>query len=323
MPDGKRASGLTRISKGKKGDKQYIFFSLKLVFLIGLFSFLALFVNSYRRSIQNLYQTKSTNLAQLPISTVAPTGNITEDRASLSSRITSFASPSGYFVLTLIKEPEDRDTCSFVISNQVGWKFPVDNLIQPEMISCRHGMGGIYSNDVLGWTSLDELLLDTRDGAVEIINFISKSKKTYSYDFVSYTTIPTNSPANMILLRNKAPLKGTTEYVLTNTATGGELAHISLISDGDHIFYDHINSGYLFIRRSFENDTVETMFTYFDVDTLRQSDVLANDPVYVQGRGCGPMILYSRENELIVDTGGCLALDENKYSEDGFVHIDI
>ncbi|MBW6441809.1 hypothetical protein K0B04_02790 [Patescibacteria group bacterium] len=226
---------------------------------------------------------------------------------------------------------EDKCTMYVVGGNEFEKEyFSLNELLGVESFDCYVGMFGLDTKIFLGWHDDNNLSLETPEGYLHVIEILEKGNEKYGQIIYSFSydselrALETNVRKDVFLFRDESG-EDIDKIIILNLKTNKILKEMDF--EKKTIFsplYDRTNDGYVITQRFHKDNKVETKILFLNMEYLSLKTLLHNSPLEVVGRGCGPVeILSNKKGELIYNAGGCLTLDDSKYSSDGNIHIDL
>ncbi len=258
------------------------------------------------------------NSIKLPISS-----DVSEQTQKLAtSRINQvvriYSSLNRNFSLYLYS-PDDQSKCLYGIEDKQGYKHDISKALGTDKITCSEGMGNISSSFV-NWVDGNKFLLDEKVGEIKIVDVANFAVESYKYDASKFDFIGANRSLKYWLFR-KIQEKNTS-YILLDRDTNVALDNINFESNDRGAQYDEVNDGFLFIDRTFTEESVSTKFDFLSMNDLKLKNILTTEPVEAFGRGCSSEYLLSEPGKVIL-TPGCLTVGDKYLGTDGNIHIKL
>lgn len=246
------------------------------------------------------------------VSTQIPAANLND------YRVRAFPSLTRNFTLYLYPD-ETREKCFYGINNKIGDGHG-GAFLGVDKIPCSEGQTGIVTN-FLGWVDGEKIVYNENPGIIKIFDVRRSETDLYQYDKDKYDFVSVNRSLRYWLFQKKEQSQNIS-YVLLDNNQNIVLDNIKYGTPDRGVLYDEVNDGFLFIKRTFIDESSSVEFKYLSLDNLELRILLTTEPVQTPGRGCGSEYLISKPGEIIL-TPGCYTIGSKYYGTDGNFHLKI
>lgn len=305
-----------------KSKNKILFLIVAFVLLFSTLIGAVGYLSYQNKNITSQLQSKSNCDApkNIPATTNCPTqqldSKLTSDKIiriypSLDGGMSFFAYESG-----------TAGRCFYGIRDKQGYSREVSGLLDLDTLTCQPGMGNI-STSFVSWGTDNTFVVNEKPGELKIINVDESLASRYDYSPVEYTFAAVNKTLDAWLFKkNQDDEDYNNTYTVLDRNKNVVLDNIFIESNDRGVMYDSVNDGFLFISRFYENEQMAVELQFLPTNTLQLKTVLSTEPVPSFGRGCASEYLISKPGEIIL-TKGCLVVDKEYISEDGYIHIKL